>query len=109
MEAINVNSKDYTKTTMAKIKERDFTCGEYLFAWGIELEKPKNLWVTGGFIDLNKKFFMKVKNPYQVLAAIATKKKIEIEIGKDEDLIRFELDFYRENIRFCEKLDVDIV
>ena len=102
MEALRITSDNNGVHSIKDLKERNLRHGNYVFYWGLDYERPKCLWVSGGFIDREKKFSMRVKNPYQVLTAISTKNKVIVRIGNEEDQIEFEIDFSQGDIEFFE-------
>lgn len=93
MEVLQLKTNQPCCHSIKQLRECNFSCGEFVFYWGNQFEKPIPLWVTGGFIDLQKDYSLKVHNPYQLLSAAATKTKGVVKLGSDHDYIEYELDF----------------
>lgn len=81
------------------VSMRSFFENEYRFGVG-DWEfffQDKDLYVTGGFIDLSKEKSFYVRNPFQVVAAASSKNCVNVLVSQERDsendVIEIPLDF----------------
>lgn len=82
-------------------KKCPFEVGDWRFYW------DNNLFITGGFIDPTKTEGYYVHNPYQVIAAAASKTYVNVLIGhnpyEEKDYVEIPIDFNMNNIHVITK------